>query len=54
MQYHVCQNTKLDLLMNDVEGFLERGWKPQGGIQVVLVSTMPTSFEYYQAITKED
>lgn len=48
-----------DELMNDVQEYLDKGWKPQGGVCVVLSPTDKSRFtgedgyEAFQALTHD-
>ncbi|WP_422048073.1 hypothetical protein [Shimia sp.] len=49
MKYGICSGTSSTKLEQDVKFWLERGWKPQGGVCISL------SGDYLlQAIIKED
>jgi hypothetical protein len=48
MEYKVVSQKYLAWLVNEVNDFLEKGWKPQGG-----VSYDPRNDQYLQAMIKE-
>ena len=48
-EYAVVQFTQLEQVVSDVKYLMERGWQPQGGIQV---SAQGSAVYYYQAMVK--
>lgn len=56
MEYTIVWGYSLTVLVKKVNGLIEEGWKPIGGVSVAVVeeTTMPFKREYYQAIIKEE
>jgi hypothetical protein len=49
MKYGVCRATTLVVLVSTVNEWIDKGWKPQGGVSVDSGSGMA---QYSQAIVK--
>ncbi|MDV3537954.1 hypothetical protein CMU94_02305 [Elizabethkingia anophelis] len=47
MEYKVISNSNLNELEKEINDYLTKGWKPQGGVCLV-------SFSFYQAIVKDN
>ena len=50
--YYIVNSESVPDLINEVNRFIQAGWRPLGGVSAVSMSSRPNQIRFIQALTK--